>query len=47
LEIEQKAQKFFVDARDRSASMMADLPQAFNKIAKRKAKRVDELRSLM
>ena len=47
LEIEQKTQKFFVDARDRGASFMADLPQAFNTIAKRKARRVDELRSLI
>lgn len=47
LEIEQKAQKFFVDARDQGASFMADLPQAFNTIAKRRERRVYELRSLM
>ena len=47
LEIEQRAQKFFVDARDRGASFMADLPQAFNTIAKRRERRVYELRSLM
>jgi len=47
LEIEQKDHKFFVEARDRSACFMADPPQAFNTIAKRKARRFDELRSLM
>lgn len=39
LKVEENIRKFCIDANERSRSLLADLPQAFEKVAKRKASR--------
>ena len=46
VEIEEKIVKFDSDAAEQSKSLMADVPRAFNMIAKKRNNRVEKLRSL-
>jgi rubrerythrin len=45
-EIEEKIQKYYLDAAEVSKSLMADIPIAFKRVAKRKNKRKEEIDSL-
>lgn len=47
IEIEDKITKFYLDAARQSKSLMADLPRAFATIAKKREKRLNQLRSLL
>lgn len=45
IEIEEKTQKYYLDAADVSGSLMADIPRVFERIAKKRKKRKIELKS--
>ena len=47
VEIEEKIIKFYSDAAEQSSSLMADVPRAFVKVAKKRNSRIPELRSLV
>ena len=47
IEIEEKHHRFCLDASEKSKSLMSDLPQAFERVAKKKLSRVARLRSLL
>lgn len=45
--LEEKIVKFYVDAAEVSKSLMADVPQAFERIAKKRNERILKLKSLL
>ena len=45
--MEEKITKFYWAAAEVSRSLMADVPRAFEKIAKKRTERIDKLRSLL
>ena len=47
VEIEEKIVAFYTDAAEQSMVLMADIPRQFKIIAKKKQKRIDQLRSLI
>jgi len=47
IDLEEKIGKFYSDAAEQSRALMADVPRAFTLIAKKRAKRGPELRSLL
>jgi len=47
IELEEKIGEFYTDAAEQSKSLMADVPRAFMLIAKKRANRGPELRSLL
>jgi rubrerythrin len=47
LAMEEKIIKFYVDAAEQSKSLMADVPRAFNLVAKKRGKRQSTLKSLL
>lgn len=47
IEIEERIVKFYSDAAEQSKSLMADIPRAFNRVAKKRAVRQSTLRSLL
>ena len=47
VEIEQKIMKFYSDAAEQSASLLADIPRTFTLIAKKRGNRVSKLGSLI
>jgi len=46
LEMEEKIQKFYIDAAEKSKSLLADVPRVFERIVKRREKRKLEIRNL-
>lgn len=46
LELEEKIHRFCIDASERSRSLLADIPQAFERVAKRKGERKLKLKEL-
>ena len=47
IELEEKACKFYLDVAERSQSLLATIPRAFNRVAKIRGKRKLELQSLL
>ena len=47
IELEEKIGKFYTVAAEQSKSLMADVPRVFTMVAKKRAKRRPELRSLL
>ena len=47
IELEEKACKFYLDVAERSQSLLATIPRAFNRVAKTRGKRKLELQSLL
>lgn len=47
IEIEEKVIKFYSDAAEQSRSLMADVPQAFVAVAKKRGSRLSDLRLLL
>ena len=47
MELEEKACKFYLDAAERSQSLLATIPMAFKRVAKTRGKRKLELQSLL
>jgi len=47
IELEERIGKFYSDAAEQSKALMADVPRAFTMIAKKRANRGSELRSLL
>lgn len=47
VEIEEKIIKFYLDAAEQSKSLMADVPRAFDKIARKRSERIHRLKSLL
>jgi rubrerythrin len=47
IEIEERIIKFYSDAAEQSKSLMADVPRAFSRVAKKRAVRQSTLRSLL
>jgi len=47
IEIEDRIQRFYLDAAERSKSLMADVPRAFERVAKKRSERKLKLRSLL
>jgi len=47
IELEEKAYKFYLDVAERSQSLLATIPRAFSKVAKRRDKRKLELQSML
>lgn len=47
IEIEERIQKFYLVTAERSKSLMADIPRAFERIAKKRNERKLKLRSLL
>ena len=45
--LEEKIVKFYIDAAEVSKSLMADVPQAFERIAKKRNERILKLKSLL
>jgi len=45
--IEDRIQRFYLDAAEKSKSLMADVPRAFERVAKRRNERKLKLRSLL
>ncbi len=46
IEIEEKIQKYYIESAEVSKSLMADIPRAFKRIARKRDKRKIELKSL-
>jgi len=46
MEMEEKIQKYYLDSAEMSKSLMADIPRAFERIAKKRDKRKRQLESL-
>ena len=46
LEMEEKIQKFYIDAAEKSKSLLADVPRVFERIVKRREKRKLEIKNL-
>ena len=47
VEIEERIIKFYSDGAEQSRSLMADIPRAFARVAKKRASRVSKLRALL
>lgn len=47
IELEEKASKFYLDAAERSKSLLATIPRAFRKVAERRSNRKLKLKSLL
>ena len=47
LQMEEKLQKFYIDAAAQSRSLMADIPRAFNLVARKRGSRIEDLKSLL
>jgi len=47
IEIEDKIRKFYLDAAEQSRSLMADVPRAFERVAKKRKNRRTKLKSLI
>jgi rubrerythrin len=47
IEFEEKASKFYLDAAERSKSLLATIPRAFRKVAERRSNRKLKLKSLL
>lgn len=47
IEMEDRIQRFYLDAAERSKSLMADVPRAFERVAKKRNERKLKLRSLL
>ena len=47
IELEEKASKFYLDASERSKSLLATIPRAFRKVAERRSNRKLKLKSLL
>ena len=47
LEMERMTTKFYTDAAEQSKSLLADIPRAFTRVAKRRADRIARLESLL
>ena len=43
IEIEEKSKKFCTDARESTSGLLADIPQAFELVARRKTRRIQKL----
>jgi len=46
LKMEEKIQKFYIDAAEKSKSLLADVPRVFERIVKRREKRKLEIKNL-
>jgi len=47
IELEEKAGKFYLDVAERSRSLLATIPMAFKRVAKKRNKRKDKLQALL